>query len=222
MNSQIKKWLILILFYVMALIGSIYFTFAYYQQEQSSVIELSTGDVDISWVVSFDGVAIDETSPYYDREHQELMIEASDSSANNALSKLKLSVVVKSEYAVRVRVKLMESYIRLRTYQGTDVTLEEVLAIKESYDGYHLFSQLKKGNLEDVVEREDGYQYYQFILAAHEELSLDLIDGGSMLYARVNSQFSEQITLRLSVVVDVVQANRYQEIWQVDEGVFGQ
>lgn len=221
MNNHIKKWLILILFYMLALIGSIYFTFAYYQKEQSAIIELSTGDVEISWIVSLAGMTIDESSPYYDREHHELIINASDDSAINALSKLKLNVVVKSDYAVRLRFKLMESYIRLRTYQGTDVMLEEAIAIRETKDGYHLFSQLKKGNLENVIEREDGYQYYQLILAAHEPLSLDVINGGSMLYARVNAQFSEEITLRLSLIVDVVQANRYQEIWEVDEHVFG-
>lgn len=221
MNSSTKKWLMLIVLYILALLGSVVLTFAYYQKEQAATITLQTGDADIRMVVSFDDVSIDSSSVYYDITHQEFIIDASDEEAFNALSKLNINILIDAEYASRVRIRLHETYIRTRTYVGVQESLHEALAITGHVDGYHHFSQLKKGDIPYLHQHEDGYQYVNRVVSAHEVLNIPIIDGGRMLYARVNQQFVEHMTLRLSLIVEVVQANRYQEIWQVDSTVFG-
>jgi hypothetical protein len=211
----------LIVLYILTLIGSIYVTFAYYQKEQTSILVYQTGEVEVTMLVSFDGVFIDQLSPYYDATHQELIIHASDITQAHALSKLKITVVIRSDYASRVRIKLKESYIRTRTYLATEETFEEVIVITQSNEDYHPYSQLKKGDMLDLNVYQDGYQYVRNILKSNHRLELPLIDGGSMLYARTNQHFKEDIILRLGIMIEVVQANRYQDIWKVDSGVFG-
>jgi len=110
--SMARRVLILIILYLIALISSIYVTFAYYKKESAHQINLSTGDAQILTEISFNGILIDELSPYYDSTRHVLIVNVSDETSENALSKLDINLVITSDYASRVRIKWMESYIR--------------------------------------------------------------------------------------------------------------
>lgn len=208
-----KGLIITLLLYGLALIGSLYLTYAYYQKDKLIPIELLSGDVEVDMIVTFNDEEIDPFSSYYDMETHILKVHVSDDSSLNAISKLKIQLVVRSEYAIRLRIKLMESYIKERFYLQTEDTLQEIVAIKENREGYHPYSNLIKGSTYISKLGEDGYQYYPSIIEENETVTIDLIDGGLLTYARVNEQFIENIYLDLSLMVEVVQANRYQELW---------
>lgn len=206
--------------YLLALVASIYYTFAYFNKDQQSDIELQPGDATITTEIRFDGVPIDSTSPYFDQTNNQIIINASDPFSVNALSKLSVQIQINSSYASRVRVKVMESYVKERYYILTGETLTETMAITENRDGFHPFSYLAYGNSYHMIRGDEGYQYYPYVLEEENDLQLNIIEGGLTVYGRENTQFIETITLRLSIIVEVVQANRYQQIWGIDPTIF--
>jgi hypothetical protein len=221
-TSMARRVLILIILYIIALVSSIYVTFAYYKKESSHDINLTIGDAQILTEISFNGVLIDELSPYYDSSRHVLLVNVSDETSENALSKLDINLSITSDYASRVRIKWMESYIKERFYHERNETIREAMAITTSREGYHPFSLVMRGQDYQVITHEDGYQYVDMILEERTTLNLLIADGGLMMYARSNDQFIESIILEISLVVEIVQANRYQEVWQLSYQPFSQ
>ena len=211
---------ILVIVYLIALLSSVYLTFAYYTKEEHTSIILTSGDANISVEIAFDDLIIDQNSQYYDSVKKQIIINSSDPLSENAISKLRVTVNLESDYASRVRVKLMESYVKSRYYIATEVTLNEVMAVTENRSGFHPFSYLSHGEGYEMIYTEDGYQYLPSILLENEMLQLPIVSGGLTTYARTNTQYIETITLYLAIVIEVVQANRYQEVWGISPTIF--
>lgn len=210
-----RRILIFVILYIIALLSSVYLTFAYYTKEGTSSIVMTTGDARIVFDIRFDELIVDQSSIYYDSSNKKMIINASNPMSENAISKLKININIDSDYAARVRIKVMESYVKSRYYLATEETLYESMAVTESRIGYHPFSYLTYGEGYDLVYSDDGYQYMPSILLENETYIIPVVSGGLTTYARSNSQFIETITLYLSIDVEVVQANRYQEIWGI-------
>lgn len=204
----------------MVLIGSIYYTFAYFNKEEVTQLVVTTGDVNLVADIRFDDVIVDDLSPYFDQENQMIIINASDSESINALSKLIINLIIETDYASRFRIKLKESYIKERTYFSTGESLTEVLAMTENRVGHHPFSNLAYGETYQMIHGDEGFQYYPEIMNENTYLTLPVVNGGLTIYGRTNQQFVETITLKLQIIIDVVQANRYQEIWGIDQTIF--
>jgi hypothetical protein len=219
-NIAIKRLFIIFIIYLLLLVSTFYVTYAYYRKEITSNIQLSTGDVGITMVMSFDEITVDFLSPYYDHERHVLLVNVSDPDAVNALSKLNIDVSITPTYASRIRIKWMESYIKERYYIDKAETLREAMAITVSRPGFHPFSNVMFGEGYQVIHHEDGYQYIDQIVSERESIQLKLADGGLMMYARSNDQFVETIYLEISLSIEVVQANRYQEVWKIDYNPF--
>jgi len=220
MNRQLKGILIIFILYLMALIGSIYYTYAFFNKDETHQINFNIGTAVIETEVAFDGIPIDSSSPYYDQNNELIIINASDPESENAISKLSIEISITSEYASRIRIKLKESYIKERRYLTTGETLTETMAVTEDRTGFHPFSYLMKGDTYQMIIGDEGYQYYPNILNENSQLVLPIISGGLTFYGRTNTQFVETITLKLQIIIEVVQANRYQEIWGIDGSVF--
>lgn len=215
-----RRILILVILYVIALLSSVYLTFAYYKKDEHASIIITTGDARIIFHITFDELVVDSSSPYYDASTKQIIINASDPTSENAISKLKINVSIDTDYASRIRMKLMESYVKSRYYIQAEETLYEAMAVTENRVGYHPFSYLSYGDSYDMIYADDGYQYLPSILNENELIELPVVDGGLTTYARSNTQFVESITLYLSLSVEVVQANRYQEIWGISPSLF--
>jgi len=206
---------ILIICYFIALFGSIYYTYAYFSKASTHAIELHIGETSVETFMSFDDVIIDEFSPYYNAEDGILIINASDPTSENAIGKLNMTLNLSTAYASRLRIKLMESYVKERTYLLTGEKLIETMAVTENRDGYHPFSYLSHGEGYLFEQGDEGYQYFPDIIEENQLIELNIIHGGLTVYGRQNALFVETIYLHLKVSVEVVQANRYHEIWGI-------
>ena len=221
MNHRVaKRLLIVLILYVFALVSSLYITYTYYKKETSTEINLSTGNAEIQILMSFDDYTVDGLSTYYDSSRNVLIVNASDETSVNALSKLKIDLMITPSYASRIRIKWMESYIKERHYLDQSETIREAMAINVHRAGFHPFSLVMMGEGYEVIHHEDGYQYIDHIVSERSSLMLNIADGGLMMYARSNDQFTETIIIEISLMVSVVQANRYQEVWNIDYNPF--
>lgn len=220
MNRHAKRILIIFILYLMTLLGSIYYTYAYFNKDETHQINLNIGVAFMDTEIAFDGIPIDSSSPYYDTDNELIIINASDPESENAISKLSVNITITPEYASRIRIKLKESYIKERRYLSTGETLTETMAVTENRVGFHPFSYLMYGDTYQMTLGDEGYQYYPDILNENSQLVLPIISGGLTVYGRSNTQFVETIILRLQITIEVVQANRYQEIWGIDGSIF--
>ncbi len=208
-----SKYFIIGILYIVLLVSSFVLTFAYYVTEKEYGITLSTGDIEIVALISFDDLIIDEDSIYYDSIQEVLIINTYDPESENYIGKVDIRLTVKASLASRLRIKLMDEWELTRTYKEDNRQTVETIYHTNKENTYYPFSLLKMGPSFSPFFESDGYIYEPSILAQGETIEFHLIDGGDHYSVRNNIFFEESCILKLSFVIDVIQANRYVELW---------
>jgi hypothetical protein len=67
---------------------------------------------------------------------------------------------------------------------------------------------------------EQDYMYVDQVITPEQTFVFNIIDGGNFYPIRENSLFHETCYLYLAFEFEVVQANRYQEIWNLETDPF--
>ncbi len=78
------------------------------------------------------------------------------------------------------------------------------------------------GNEFSPLFESDGYAYEQSILTQGVIKEFHLVDGGDRFSVRNNVFFEESCTLKLSFIIDVIQANRYVELWGLSRDFYNE
>lgn len=208
-----NRYFLIGILYVILLLLSVVLTFAYYTTEKEYGITLSTGDIEIIAYISFDDLNIDQESIYYDASNNVLLVNTYDSESLNYIGKLDVRITVRTSLASRLRIKLMDEWELTRTYKEDNRQTVETIFHTNKEVSYYPFSLLKMGSNFTPVFDSDGYAYEQSILAQGELKEFHLVDGGDRFSVRNNVFFEESCTLKLSFMIDVIQANRYVELW---------
>ena len=208
-----NRYVFIGLIYILLLLLSVVLTFAYYVTEKEVGITLSTGDIEIIAYISFDDLDVTETSPYYDPVREVLIVNTYDPDSLNYIGKLDISITIQASLASRVRVKMMDEWELTRTYKEDNRQTVETIYHTNKEATYYPFSLLKMGSNFTPFFESDGYAYDQEILAQGELKAYHLIDGGDHFSVRNNVFFEESCILKLSFIIDVIQANRYVELW---------
>lgn len=217
-----NRYVVIGLLYVLLLLLSVVLTFAYYVTEKEYGITLSTGDIEITAYIKFDDLAIDEQSIYYDSLKDVLIVNTYDLDSLNYIGKLDVRITVRASLASRLRVKLMDEWELTRTYKEDNRETVETIYHTNKESSYYPFSLLKLGADFTPVFESDGYAYEQSILAQGEEKEIHLVDGGDHYSVRNNVFFEESCILKLSFVIDVIQANRYVELWGLSRDFYNE
>lgn len=140
----------------------------------------------------------------------------------NFLDDFKVSITVNPEVSSYIRVKVYDEWIVERTYHSFD----EV----QRYSIYHEADYLFPFRLADESWRTVGqtdfntnwyydadtkYVYYTIPLQKNTEVTLPFIYGGDSYIPKISRVYSDTCSLVMNIRVEVVQANRFSQIWGI-------
>ncbi|MCF7930289.1 MAG: hypothetical protein K9L02_02140 [Acholeplasmataceae bacterium] len=226
MFSALKRRIYLSLTLVVLLFGvSLVAVFAYFQTQEQRGIIIQTGDFEVEVFASFSGVVVDYNSPYYNRETGTLIVNAYDSLSSNYVGNLEISVEITAVVPARMRMKLQEQWTLTRTYLDQDPLYPIADVIEVVYNsnhgaGYYPFSLLKIPPTFTPIYDVDGYAYMSSIIPKGVTTTFDFIQSGDPYIVKNNEVFTETCFLYIDLMIDVVQANRFSEIWGIDPNFY--
>ena len=132
--------------------------------------------------------------------------------ADNYIDNLRVSLNYKGESQAYVRVKVLEEWRLADQVDG----ITEVSAVPNTpLTAYDLADNWYDNR------KYDGYFYYKLPLNAATETNIPLITGASGYWRDPEYLPQEdgypQLTMRISVVAEAVQVNRYQQFWHLNK-----
>lgn len=200
-------------------VSMISYTFFIKNITHTTTLETQAFDLDID--IKLGSVDLDPSSIYYVEDKQVYAINLYETSEINYIDNLSLSVVVDVSIASRLRFKLYESYELTRYYHNQDETiLKEIIYIDQQDEFSYPFSLMKKGMFTNYFKDEQDYMYVDQVIYTDQTYTFNIIHGGNAYPIRENSLFHETCYLYIAFEFEVVQANRYQEIWNLETDPF--
>lgn len=215
---KIRRIMILSLSLFLFISSLLTITFAFFVREKTVEMDIKPGMLTPKIYLYLEGVLIDESSIFYDQDYQSFVFELTDSHAVNHLSKLDVWIQIEAEIAFKLRVKLLESYVITRIYENEDqnpTIFKRIITIERPGERFYEHSLLRKGHDDSYVYGHDYAMYFEktWLKGTH---NIHLIDGGLSYLGHQHSTFTEQGLLRFNLMVEVVQSNRYQEVWGIN------
>lgn len=222
MSTRLLASIVILL---LAITSSTLFAYAYFENNEQYGFQVQTGDFEVTAYISFDGEFIDVNSPYYIFDEDIILINAYDSQSENYIGKLKIDLEITPNIASRVRVKVLDEWELIRTYINQNPEFPVDPIVKTIYhtrhsEVYHPFSLFLLGQDYNPIYDSNGYAYLTEVLTKNQTTVIHLIDGGDGYPTRSNEIFYETCQINLRFIVDVVQANRFSEIWSIDSNFF--
>lgn len=218
------KVILLYIVIIIAILSLITLTYAFFQNDKKHPIQLQLGELTVDAYISFNGTYIDHLSPYYETSTQTVIVDAHDSSKMNYIEYLKIEIVVTPKIASKLRVLVKDEWILTRTFNPDSMypmePVVESIYFPKQNDIYYPYSYLKKGFNEGYKFHTDGYLYKLSTLQKNETVTFTLIDGGRPYLVRENDLYVETCVIRIGLVVELVQANRYHEVWGIDTSFY--
>ncbi len=216
---RIYKLYIIILLIMLVAVTSV--SYAFYLKENNYIVSLDRNDYLVDIKFTFNGIEADTLSPYYDLDKKAFKIDLFDIQAINYIENVGLSVDVNVPIASRMRFRINESYVLTRYYNNVDQTvLEEVIYMTEKDETQHSFSLLKKGTFTNYILHTDRYYYVNDILQTNQTHVFDLINSGISYPVRDNILYYETCYLYVSFDIELIQVNRFSQVWGVDPIIF--
>ncbi len=200
-------------------------SYAYFQITETHGITLSSGTFDVELLVTFDGTVVTVDSPYYNSEKQYITVNAFDDQADNYIDNMTISLVVTPEVAARMRFKIQQEWELQRYYldqdpqNPIDPIFESIYHSQQTSD-YYPFSLMKWATGTTTSYEQDGMIYYSDIIPSSSQTVIPLIDGGDAYTVRTNSVLYEECYVYFDFYLDIVQANRFVEVWDIDPSYF--
>lgn len=216
-----QKLLIILLIFIGLSVTIVSYTF--FVKNIVFATTLETQDFELELDIKLGSINIDTQSIYYDDLMSVYVINLYDVNEINYIDNLSISINVNVSIASRLRFRFYESYEITRYYHNAEETIvKEIIYIDKQNELSYPFSLLNKGDFTNYFKGENDYMYANEVFFANQVYILNLIDGGNPYLVRDNSLFSETCVLYLAFEFEVVQANRYQEIWNLESDPFNQ
>ncbi len=209
----------------LAINASMLFAYAYFENQSNYGFDYSIGDIEVTAYISFDGTYIDTSSPYYDYDNHSIIINADDPLSENYIGNLSVDIQINPNVVARARIKVLDEWELTRTYTDAgelypiDPVVETVYLSNQDAS-YHPYSLFLMGDGYHPIYDDQGYGYLSEVLNKNVTTTIHLIDGGSMYPVKHNDIYSESCSVHLKLVVDVIQANRFPELWGLDSTFF--
>ncbi len=211
-----KRLLIFLAFFLsFALVAGA--TLAWFEFSYNRPITIRPGDFDIEIDVYFDDVLLTSNESFYDASTGLLTINAFDVNATNYIGDLKVVIRVSAHNDARVRVRIQDEWRLIRTYTNEEETVFVIPSEERDLTGFA--SRYQIGS-EFFNRPEDVFFYYDGLITDDEVLELTFLDGGTPYPILITDTFTERVFITFSIYVDVVQANRIVDVWQVEATLF--
>jgi hypothetical protein len=214
-----QKLIIIVLIIISLSVSILSYTFFLKNITLSTTLDTQTFNLDVDMKLS--GITLDTSSPYYLADKEVYAFNLYEITEMNYIDNLSISINVDVSIASRLRFKIYESYELTRYYHNLEETiLKEIVYINQQDEFSYPFSLMKKGSFANYFKSDQDYMYIDQIINTDQTYVFNIIDGGNSYPVRQNSLFYETCTLYLAFEFEVVQANRYQEIWGLDSDPF--
>lgn len=148
--------------------------------------------------------------------------QVTDSTGDYYIDDLKVSLNIDVESVAYLRIKVMDQWLVTRTYTSIDREYSEVI----NHEADELFPfKLTNDNFEVnsadnptkwYFDANTGYVYYTEMLEVGS-YTLPFIYGGYGYIPKVSISYYDTCQLLINFRVEVVQANRYQEVWNITD-----
>lgn len=220
---KIKRKLIILstTFIILVMIG-IVSTYAYFQLEEDHGIIISTGDFDVEMFVYFNGQLVNIDSDFYDQDKGVVIVNAYDDTSDNYIEDLDIYIGIIPIVPARYRFKIKQEW-ELQRYYLNQTAGDEIDPVFQAiyFDDlggdYYPFSRLTFADGFDALYDKEGYIYPETIVSNTVSGSLyHIIDGGDPYGTRSNAAIDEKCYLYLDLTLEIVQANRFSEVWEID------
>jgi hypothetical protein len=216
---KVQKLIITVLIVIGFSVSMISYTFFIKNITHQTTLETQEFNLDID--IKLGSVDLDPSSIYYLADKEVYAINLYDINEANYIDNLSISIIVDVSIASRLRFKLYESYELTRYYHNQEETvLKEIIYIDQQDEFSYPFSLMKKGMFTNYFKDEQDYMYVDQVITPEQTFVFNIIDGGNFYPIRENSLFHETCYLYLAFEFEVVQANRYQEIWNLETDPF--
>lgn len=195
-------------------------TYAYFRTRKEHGIIIETGEFNVELMIYFDDLLIDQNSPYYDPVKKQVIINAFDVTAKNYIGDLRITMVIHPQVASRFRIKLMDQWEMRRVFINQSETdpipdIVENLYFEPKSNLYYPHSLLRMNPDFTYIYAPDGYLYFDKILRKNQIETIDIIQGGDPYPVRFNEVFQETVYVYIDIFIDIVQANRFSEVWGI-------
>lgn len=223
---RILDRMMLILMSMMLLIMIMVITsYAYFQVSESHGITLSTGEFDVELIVKFDGVTVTIDSPYYNRENGKIIVNAFDDLSDNYIGDMTIDLGVEPEVAARMRFNIQQEWELQRYYLDQDPQnpidpIFESIYHTQKTAAYYPFSLMKWATGVNTTYDQNGMIYYMDMIPSSGQTIIPLIDSGDPYTVRTNSVLYEECYVYFDFYLDMVQANRFAQVWDIDPTYF--
>ncbi|AUD62812.1 hypothetical protein BK010_04130 [Tenericutes bacterium MO-XQ] len=219
--GRYRFWMSLTSF-ILIFLTSLIALYAYFQIQEDHGIIISSGEFDVEILASFDGVIVNLESEYYDHDKQKLIVNMFDENADNYVGKLKIDIKVEPVIAARLRVKIKQETELIRYYidqnpENPIPPLKEAVYHSDQGYPYYPFSPLRFDPTFTIKQNDDGFMYYDQIIPKSSETIIPVIEYGDPYTIRVNSVLYEECYMYIDIDLDIVQANRFSEVWGISD-----
>lgn len=220
---KLKKIMILYLSISFLIISLTSISYAYFQKREVSDLVVERGQMNMSIMFFLDDILIDETSTYYDQPSKSYTFDITEETLLNHISRVKVLLEIDTDIPIKMRMKLLESYVVTRTYhvvEGPEIDpYTRVITIPHHSDTYYPYSLFKKGFSDTLLLGDDGYLY---VKQTYDKglYTIPLIDGGLTYFGQNHQTFEETGYVSFHIIVEIVQSNRYEALWGVDASFY--
>lgn len=199
--------------------------YAYFQIQEDHGIIITSGQFEAELLVSFNDEIVNLESSYYNHDKQKIVVNMYDQNAENYVGNLKIDLKVKPVVAARIRLKVKQETELIRYYidqnpENPIEPLREAVYHPDKDFPYYPFSLLKFDPSFTIKQNDDGFMYYDQIVGKQSETIIPLIESGDPYTVRSNSVLYEECYLYIDIELDIVQANRFSEVWSISETFF--
>jgi len=213
----------IVLSLVLFLALTISFVFSWFNRQNQSSFIIYSGDYEVGITISLNDVTVNESSPYYDSQKKVLILEGQHQESENFINNLKITFTFSVDNPARFRVKIQDEWQLTRTYYDTSYVIVEAVSHENQalIPGNENFPFIITNVSSYLYDPISGYLYFNTVLEENQTYVIEFITGGRPYPARSTTAYYEDVSVYLDLIVDVVQANRFSQVWGVSPDFFG-
>ncbi len=227
MIKSMKYRLIIAAFtFVIIFMVALVTTYAYFQTTEDHGIIISAGEFEVEMFVYFGEDIVTINSPFYDQETGVITVNAFNPYSNNYVEDLQVYLSITPIVAARYRFKIQQEWVLERYYldqsEGNEIPpLFQTLYFDKTNAPYYPFSPLKFASGFSAIVDDQGFVYGANIVQRSSVPAMyHLIDSGDSYPVRSNDAYVEECYLYLDMYLEIVQANRAVDVWELSEDFF--
>lgn len=130
----------------------------------------------------------------------------------NNITNLKIDISYNAPIAMCIRIKLKSNIVLSKYYYNSKVYRNSSIKEDVNNTNYTIDSSTW------YFDSQTRYYYYKKIINKNESNSINFVSGGKTYQVNTKSvSYYEEYIYNIGITLEVVQANRYQSVWNIND-----